>query len=279
MLTAGAIGAAASGCGSSQATLDPVAQAADATTHSGGSQVAMSVTVQAPQLSTPVTITGSGSFNMTRQEGQLSFAVQGLPAAALAHLPAGPLSITELFKAGVVYMSSPLLDGKLPGGARWLKLDLTKFESGLGIDVQQVTSGQSDPSQYLQYLRASGGSIKAVGHEPIRGTPTTRYEGSIDLGRAAESLPSPDRAKLEEAMHKLISQTGTGSLPVAVWIDAHHLVRRMSLKIPMPAGGQTGAAVVYELFGFGAGPGVNPPASSETFDATKLSLQALTGGG
>jgi hypothetical protein len=280
MLTAGALGAGAAGCGSSQATFDPVAQAADATTHSGGSQVAMSVTVQAPELSTPVTITGNGSFNMTRQEGQLSFTVQGLPAAALAQVPAGPLMITELFKHGVVYMSSPLFDGRLPGGARWMKLDLSRFESGLGIDVQQMTSGQSDPSQYLQYLRAAGGTIKAVGHEPIRGTATTRYEGSIDLNRAAESLPASDRVKLREAMQKLISQSGTGSLPVAVWIDAHHLVRRMSLRIPLSSGGKTGAATVaYELFGFGTAPAVRPPASSETFDATKLSLQSLSGGG
>lgn len=280
MLAAGAIGVGAAGCGSSAATFDPVAQAADATTHSGGSRVAMSVTVQDPELGTPLTVTGNGSFNMARQEGALSFTVQGLPAAALSQVPSGSLRIAELFKHGVVYVSSPLFDGKLPGGAKWMKLDLSKFESGLGIDVQQMTSGQSDPSQYLQFLRASGGTIKAVGHEPIRGTATTRYEGSIDLRKAAESLPSSDRAKLNEAMQKLISQSGVGSLPVAAWIDAHHLVRRMSLRIPLSAGGSTGAVtVVYELFGFGATPAVNPPASGETFDATKLSLQALSGGG
>ena len=32
-----------SGCGSGQATLDPIAQAADVTTHSGGSQIAMTI--------------------------------------------------------------------------------------------------------------------------------------------------------------------------------------------------------------------------------------------
>jgi hypothetical protein len=278
LLCAGALAVAAGGCGSSQATLDPVAQAAEATTHSGGSQIAMTVTVTAPGLGSPLTVKGNGNFNMARKEGELLFNLEGLPPSA--QLPSGPLSITELFKDGAIYMSSPLFEGKLPGGAKWMKLDLAKFESSLGLDPRQLTSGQSDPAQYLQYLRSAGGSVRAVGHETVRGTDTTRYEGSIDLNKAAEALPATDRAKLKEALKSLASQTGVSSIPVTVWVDAHHLIRRMSMKISIAAGGKTGGATVdYELFGFGATPAVNPPASGETFDATKLSLQALSGGG
>ena len=32
--------------------------------------------------------------------------------------------MTELIKDDIVYMGSPLFEGKLPGGARWMKLDL-----------------------------------------------------------------------------------------------------------------------------------------------------------
>ncbi len=280
LLAAGALGVAATGCGSSEATLDPVAQAADVTTHSGGSQIAMTVTVTAPGLSSPLTVKGNGTFNMAHKEGRLFLNLEGLPAAALSRLPSGPLSITELFKDGVIYISSPLFDGNLPGGAKWMKLDLTKFESGLGIDPSQLTSGQSDPTQYLQYLRSAGGSVKAVGHANVRGTPTTVYEGSIDLAKAAEALPSSDRAKLKQMLDTLAAKTGVSSIPVTVWIDAHKLIRRMSMKIAIPTGGETsGATVEYEMFGFGAAPAVTPPPSGETFDATKLSLQSLAAGG
>jgi hypothetical protein len=275
-----ALAAAVCGCGSTQATLDPIAQAAQATTHSGGSQIAMTASVQSPGLGSTLTVRGNGSFNMSRQEGELFFDVDGLPAAAQARLPGGHLQLTELFKDGVLYMGSPLFEGKLPGGAKWMKLDLAKVESSLGIDVQSLSSGQSNPTEFLQYLRGSGGSVTAAGRERVRGVETTRYEGTVDLERAAEQIPASDRGKLEAAIKQLIAKTGVRSYPVTVWIDDHHLVRRMEMKMTISAGAATGAATIdFEMFGFGASPGVNAPAAGETFDATKLSLQSLAPGG
>ncbi len=283
LLAAVALAAAVGGCGSTQATLDPIAQAAQATTHSGGSQIAMTASVQEPALGSFLTVRGNGSFNMSRQEGELFFDIDGLPVAAQARLPGGHLQLTELFKDGVLYMGSPLFEGKLPGGAKWMKLDLTKVESSLGIDVQSLSSGQSNPTEFLQYLRGSGGSVTAAGHERVRGIETTRYEGTVDLERAAQQIPASDRGKLEAAIKQLIAKTGVGSYPVTVWIDDHHLVRRMEMKMTTSAGAGAGAGagaatIDFEMFGFGASPGVNAPAAGETFDATKLSLQSLAPG-
>ncbi len=277
LLAALALALGAAGCGSSATTtLDPIAQAAKATTHSGGSQIMMTVSISSPQLgSSPVTVKGNGDFNQATEEGELFFTLNGLPASALASLPSGNLTITELYKSGVIYMSSPLFEGKLPGGAKWMKLDLAKFESSLGIDPQDLTSGQN-PAQYLQFLQASGGVVKPAGTETVRGTPTTRYEGAIDLDKLAESIPSSNRAALQKSVQKLITQAGVSSFPVTVWIDHAHLIRRMQMKIPLGSAGS--ASIDYELFGFGATPTVNPPSSSETFDATNLGLQGLSGG-
>lgn len=270
---------AAAGCGSGQQTLDPIAQAADVTTHSGGSQIVMTIALETPELGSPVTVKGNGDFNMARREGELFFDFGGLPAGTQSAAPGGRMSMTELFKGGIVYVASPLFEGKLPGGARWIKLDLGKVESSLGIDLRSLSSGQSDPSQFLQYLRAGGGTITAVGHETVRGAETTRYDATIDLEKVAEELPGGGE-KAKAAIKTLTAATGVSTVPVTVWIDSHHLVRRMKMKLAIPAGGRTGAASIdYELFGFGASPAVKAPPSGETFDATSLSLQNLATGG
>ncbi len=280
-LAAAALGLAAGGCGSGSpaATLDPIAQAADVTSHAGGSQVAISVSVQVPGLGAPITMKGGGHFNNARREGQLTLEADGL-AAALPGASGGTLTITELMKGGAIYMSSPLFDGKLPGGARWLKIDLGKAAASLGIDPQALTSGSANPADILSYLKGSTGAPKIAGHEAVRGVPTTRYEGTVSLDAIAEQLPAGERAKTREAIHKLSSEIGTSSFPVTVWIDAHHLVRRMTMDLRFSAAGQSGSVQVeVEDFGFGPTPSVTPPTRGETFDATGLSSAGLSQGG
>ncbi len=280
LLCAGAVALATAGCGSGGSPLGsatPVAQAATATFRSGGSQIAMSMSLQMPGLASPLSVTGGGSFNMAQREGQLDFRLSGLPAGLPAQL--SNATFTELFKDDVLYMSSSLLDGKLPNGARWMKLDLARFAASEGLDLQSLTSGQSNPTDFLQYLRGAG-SVRAVGRDLVRGTPTTRYDGTIDLATAAEHAPPADRAALKKALEELGRKTGTRSIPFSVWIDGGHLVRRMKFAFQVASSGQSAAVEVeLELYGFGPTPAVNPPAAAETYDATSLSLQGLSASG
>ncbi len=269
LLCTGAVAVAATGCGSTEATLDPIAQAADATTHAGGSQVAMTMTISTSASSSPISIKANGDFNLSNQEGQLDFSLEGLPASN----PANGASFTELYSKGDLYMRSSLFEGKLPNGAKWMKVDLASVLSSAGFDPSQLTGGEN-PAGYLQYLRAGGASVKAVGSETIRGVATTRYDGSIDLRKAAEVAPSSDRAQLRRTMEGLIQKTGASSFPVSVWIDAHHLLRRMEMSVAVPGAGGS-ANIEIEYFGFGATSAVSPPPASETFDATQISKQAL----
>jgi hypothetical protein len=270
------------GCGSGSTTLDPIAQAADATTHAGGARIAMSIQITNPSQSASVVLKGSGDLNLDHQEGELVFQLgghRGIRASKLKGLPGGKLNFTELFAGGNLYMSSPLFDGELPGGAKWLKLDITKIQSAAGFDTGSLAGAQSDPTQYLQYLRAAGASVKDEGRETVRGAPATHYSGVIDLSRAAEELPSKDRAKLKAAMQKIIVATGASKLPVEVWIDDHHLVRRMKMAMSLKiAGKQANSAIDYELFEFGPTLAVKVPASSEVYDATQLSIAKSLGG-
>jgi len=282
LLAAGALGAAATGCGSggASATLDPIAQAAEITNHAGGAQIAMSMTMTIPGLASPIAVTGGGHFNAKSLEGSLNFQMTGLPAGGSSGISGGAIDMTELFKSGVIYMSSPMLDGKLPNGARWMKLDLAKAESQLGVDPSSFMSGGSNPAQMLDYLKGTKGSAKLVGHEKVRGVETSRYEGTVDLRSIVQKLPAGERAKAGAAIKALTDKIGNPTFPVSVWIDASHLLRRMTMDTSFSAEGKSVTAnVEFEMFGYGPTPAVNAPPSSETFDATSLTTSALSPAG
>jgi hypothetical protein len=273
MLASLAVALAAEGCGSTPATLDPIAQAAEATTHAGGAQMTIDVELQGTGLAAAIDLKGTGTYNLSHQEGELLFNLDGLPAAARAKLPSGPLNFTELFSGGSLYMTSPLFDGKLPNGAKWMKLDFSKVQSSLGIDPQSLSGGESNPADILKYLRGNGATVTDKGRESVRGTPTTHYGGTIDLNKEAASLPSSDRAKLRASIQKLISETGSGKLPVEVWVDDHHLLRKMTMDMSLDTLGQSASTKIsFELFGFGPTPAVSAPPSNEVYDATQTAL-------
>jgi len=271
---------AGAGGGGAGGPLDPVAQAAETTTHAGGAQMALRGSVGVPGLAGAISFSGQGSFNFAAHEGSLTMTMAGFPASVAAKLEGGSLQMTELFKASAIYIGSPLFAGRLPGGARWMRLDIARVQQALGLDPSSLTSGGTNPAQYLQYLRDAGGASTVTGHELVRGVPTTRYAGSIDLLKAAEAQPGANRAQLRAAFQKLISQTGLSSLPVNVWVDSRGLVRKVSIELSVNAAGQpVKATVVTEYHDFGATPTAAAPRSSEVFDMTGLALQNLPSGG
>ncbi|MGO9488319.1 MAG: hypothetical protein ACLQBB_04735 [Solirubrobacteraceae bacterium] len=271
---------AVSGCGSGggpAAALDPVAQAAETTTHAGGAQVEATVRMDLAGLGSPLTLSAHGAVNFKSHEGEIFTELSGLPAAAQALVPAGGATITELFKGDSVYVGSSLFAGKLPGGASWMKVDLGHLTQQLGFDPQALSEGQSNPAQYLEYLRAAGGSVHAAGGAVVRGVRTTRYVGTIDLRKAAEMLPTGNRAAAEQAIEKLIGQIGTSSVPIEAWVDGHDMIRRLNLAMTLVADGQQASVEVQEeLFDFGPTPSVNPPAGGEVYEPD---LAALSGNG
>jgi hypothetical protein len=268
-----------SGCGGSSATavLDPVAQAAQATSRVGGAHLALSVQLSGSGLPSAITMSGQGFFNYSSKEGELSFDASGLPSVAAAGLASGALHLEEIFKSSTIYVGSTQFAGKLPGGARWMQVDLGQVGQAAGLNLQQLAGGQSNPAQFLQFLRATGGTPTVVGQEVVRGVGTTRYHAAIDLSKVADVLHSD---QMRSALSKLISQLGTSKIPVDVWVDAHQLVRRIALSFSLSMGGaQLQMGMTVELFDFGPTPTVSAPPAGEVFDATHTALSALSGSG
>ena len=64
------------------------------------------------------------------------------------------------FLDNVFYMKFPLLAAFIPNAKEWIEFDLESRDAG--IDLSQLEQlGQSDPSQALDYLRATG-SVEEV---------------------------------------------------------------------------------------------------------------------
>jgi hypothetical protein len=267
---AGAIAFAGSGCGtSSPAAIGPLANAAHVTAQAGGAHMQLTARIEASSIPGTVTMTGGGYFNYLAREGKMSLTLTGRSSALGS---AAAPTIEEIYKGGDVYIGSSLFAGRLPGGAKWMKLDVARVAQAAGIDPSQLLGGQSNPAEFLEYLKASGSSVTNVGTESVRGVPTTHYRGTVELGRVAGVLSGANR----NAVQKALAQLGASSLPVDVWVDSHKLVRRLGITLSAPAGGQNlQMQMEMELFSFGATPTVTAPSAAETFDATSTTLSGL----
>ncbi|MGH2854315.1 MAG: hypothetical protein ACRDLF_09020 [Solirubrobacteraceae bacterium] len=278
-------GVAVSGCGAS-ATLDPIARAAEVTSQQAGARIKLTMQLSSPALPSGYSITANGYFDERNRSGEMSMDLSNIPGASA--LPGGGAGTVQMvFQYPVIYMDMPFLAGKLPEGKTWMKLDLTKAAQAAGIDLSQLSSlNQSDPTQFLEYLRASSGGVVKVGSEPADGVPTTHYQATLQLSSILGRLPASAQAAAKAALEQL---GNAGAIPVDVWVDAQGRVRRMQLTIAanVPAGtdgGAPGAAtgvsstITIDFTSYGPVPPVVPPPAGEVFDASAMAAAGIADG-
>jgi hypothetical protein len=257
------------GCGTSGTVVDPVAQAAQVTQQAGGARIALTERLSSPALAAPVTIRGVGFVNEQQHEGQLTMDFSGVPG--LSGLGGGGAEF--IFQGVVLYARIPLLSNKLPGGKTWIKVDLRQAAQAFGLSVSQLSQlGGVDPGQYLTYLRATGGHVTQLGSDTIRGVSTSHYRATIDLSRVAATLPPVERSRVQAGIQALEKSTGIDTLPIDVWIDAQHRVRRIGLTLSGDAAGAGGFGVSAKIdfFAYGPMPPVSAPPANEVFDVSRL---------
>ncbi len=261
-----------SGCGSgAEATLDPIARAAEVTTQSDGAQLAM--TMQMSIAAKQISLNAHGDLDMAHQEGEIFLEMSGLSGLSDANVP-DSTTMTELFTGSSLYVSSPLFANSLPNGAQWMKIDLGSLEQQAGVSPQSLTSGETDPAQYLQYLRASSGTVTKVGTATVRGVPTTEYSATIETAKAISQLDKGDSSG-EAKLQSMFAETGMSSIPVQAWVDSHNRLRRLELQMNMSVSGESvQMRLNEEFFDFGPIPAANAPASGEVYEP---SLPALGG--
>jgi hypothetical protein len=266
---------AVSGCGATSVTNDAVAKAAAATTNTHGARVQMTIAMTSGALPDTLHMTASGVMDQVSKQAHMDLDMSELAGAS--GIDSSKLKVTEILNGPVFYMRIPLLDGKLPGDKKWIKVNLAKAGNVAGLNLGQALQPGQDPGQQLGYLRAVS-NAKKVGTETIDGVPTTHYHGTERLDRYPQLLPPKQRAAARAGVQKLIKAIGSSSYPIDAWVDKNNLIRRMHLtmSVNLPQAGQKLKMDITEnLSDFGAQVDATPPPDKEVYDATKVTGGAL----
>lgn len=230
-------------------SLDPVAQAADKTTSVAGAHFQMSARIG--DKSETIAFSGPGEI---ADHGKKLHMQLSLPASVLGAGGHGKAQLELVGSGGAYYLRGGPFEQIAPG--KWVKVKATDPSFDLG---------QNDPSQMLQYLRATS-NVDEVGKDTVRGVDTTHYAARLQLDKVADRV-SPQAARaLKQATHAL----GTKEIPMDVWVDSDGLVRRVDMNWH-PKGGSF--VMSLDLFDFGD-VSVDVPADADTVD-----LSNMLGGG
>jgi len=251
-----------------------LAAAATKTTETGSAKLTMTLGMALPGTPERVDITLEGAFDLEKQRGRLDLdygnLIEALGPSALqvsAFLPD-----RMIFNAKAFYLRMPNLAELVPGGKKWVKLDIDELGAQQGIDITGVDQlGQADPAQLLALLQSIEGSIEDLGTETVRGQEAKHYRATINMAKLATTAPPEQQALLEGQLEQL-SQLGLDNLPVEVWIDDQDRVVRMSSTIAVPDTG-TGAGTIsfdVELYDFGVPVKIKTPGKKQVTNVDKL---------
>ncbi|HEY2159926.1 MAG TPA: hypothetical protein VGH24_01345 [Solirubrobacteraceae bacterium] len=285
-LCAGAVGAVAlAGCGSSTSTnssSNQVVRAAYLSTNSSGYQMRFALQLGSAALPQPVTGVGSGTFSVPSHSGALVLNLNlGSSPQITQVLGSSTFRIEEIIKGTTVYVKLPdAITSKVPSlsAKPWVKVDLAKVASGAGIPgISSLVNNpsSSDPSQFLQYLRAAGGTVTKEGTAVVNGFQTTKYHATISLDKVPDAVPAASRASAKSAIAAIEKTTNLHTIPVDVWIDGNNLVRRMHITLGETVNGQSiNTGITVDIVKYGPQPQPPAPPPGQVSD-----LGSLTGSG
>jgi hypothetical protein len=272
-------GAGLAGCGSSTVAnvVDPVAKAATVSNQASGMRMTMTMRLTVPGLPTPIAATGQGAFNTPRHSGSftLNMDFSSIPQVTQV-LGTSTLRLQELISGTTVYLKFPsALTSKVAAFRKpWLKIDLVRAASAAGIPgLGSLTSSpaSSDPSQFLRYLRAESGHVTKVGTATVDGRQTTQYRAQINYDRVPSVFPASSRPQARQAISALERLTHVRVLPVNVWVDNQHQVRKMQFVLHETVSGQAVAvAMTMRIPQYGPQPSPTLPPASQVQDISGL---------
>jgi hypothetical protein len=256
-------------CGSKSLSSVPVAAAAKKTSSLKSYRVQTATTLKLGKRD--VTFKGDGVFAPKGRRGRLSLDMSALNQISGAAGSPYNLGYADFVLDGTtIYMRIPLLKQLNPSLKPWVKLDLGQAGRTQALDFGSFLQfGQGgDPTQALQYLRATG-KLEKKGTGSVRGVSTTHYKGAVDLRKVADKAPANLRAELRTNVNRLIALTGTSTIPVEVWVDEHGYVRRERYTEKLALQGhKVDVEASLELFGFGT-PVIAPvPPAADVSDFT-----------
>jgi hypothetical protein len=254
---------------------DPIARAAALSARSPGYRMHMSLAISSPVLGTAMTANADAVVDLRDRASSMSMVMTlpDLPQVTEA-LGGNTLSMDMRVEGTIVYFRfPPALAAKLPYDKPWLKLDLGRLLSaeGLSAVASMINNPVStDPASQLSYLRAASGDVLDEGAQAVDGVLTTHYHASIDFSRVADAVPAAERAATSQAMSRLEALLHTDQVPVDVWIDHQHHVRRMTMTLSFAPTGSPAVqeSITADMSDYGPQPRPSAPPADEVQDIT-----------
>jgi hypothetical protein len=256
------------GCGSSDAGSRWAAQiqrAADVTGTVPGYRISAQMALTTP--GGPGHITLSGILDRRIRRGVIT-----TRELILGHT----VALTERFAGTTYYMPARAVPqmSQLTHGKPWLKID---FGAALGaIGLGSLPTSGSDPSQFVDYLRAVSSKTTRIGSATVRGASTTHYHATVDLSRYPQLVPAADRTAARRSVQTLEAGLSGHALAVDAWIDQHRLIRRINMAFGECVGTKrVHLSFTMDLFDYGPQPKPAMPSASQAYDFTPMLRSAL----
>jgi hypothetical protein len=253
----------------------PIAQAATLSSSTPGYRMHMSMEITSSALDSPITATGAGVVDLRDHASSFSLVMNlGDDPQAVQQLGSSTMRVDMVLDGATAYMKLPSALTESLGTSRrpWIKADLSKLSGIPGLSTLADGPGTSDPGQALQELQSVSGSVANLGPQRLDGVQTTHYQADLRLDRLAGSVPSSERSVMRQVISTLQQAMPNGAIPVDVWIDAQHLVRRITtqLDISLPTGSNLQETVVVDLGDYGPQARPATPPSDQVLDASGL---------
>jgi hypothetical protein len=247
-LVVAAIAAAVAGCGSSKS--DPVALAAEKTSHVATARFTVNLSLRDPQQ-------GSFDFHgpgVISAHGHVMWIKATLPAKEVGAAGKGDVGMEMIMTDNAMYFRGAPFRTFLKRGKTW-------------VEVRSRTPefGQNDPGSMLLYLRATS-SLRRVGQATINGIRTTQYSVKTQIQKALELAKPADRKRLEGSAKQLMA-AGIKEVPFDVWIDNDGYVRRLVIDWKVAGGAMVGK---MDFSDFGKARTIAVPPQSKVVDVTDL---------
>ena len=244
---------AVTACGASSISPESVANAATKTSSLKSFRVHTTTTFRLGKRD--LAFKGDGAFESKPRRGRLSLDMYGLNQ--ISGSQGSPYNFGYalfVLDRSAIYMRIPILKQLNPSLKPWVKLDLGQAGRTQQLDFGsflQLSQG-GDPTQALQYLRAAR-KITKEDVEDVRGVSTTHYKVMVDLRKVANKAPADVRDELRKNIDRVITMTGSSTIPVEVWVDQQGYVRRETYTDKVELQGQKVDVVAsLEVFDFGA---------------------------
>jgi hypothetical protein len=225
--SAGTTGTSGAGSAQSLSPQTAISLAADQTQRVNSMAATFSV-----RTSGSVTDTVSGTVRLRMRPTLLADAKLNISAAGQR------FPLDEIVTAKAIYLKSPSFSALAKPGRPWIGIPFSDLSGNLGNTVAPLLQNlqNGNPASQAKMLSASK-NVRAVGTQVIDGVSTTHYTGTYRASAALAKLSPSLRKEIAPGL-KLI----TGDIRFNAWIDAQHVVRRITEVYTVM--GQTGTATM-----------------------------------